>query len=119
MKTTKFGAIKTTIGGIEFDSRAEAKRYGELVWLERAKDIKALARQPKYPLTVNGVTIGTYTPDFCYFEGGRKVCEDVKGVVTQVASLRMRLFKALYPDIELRTVKKGVSAQFKQRKVAA
>ncbi len=115
----KFSAVRQTIDGHDFASGAEAKRYGELKWLERAKDIKALAVHPVYPLTVNGVTVGKFTADFAYFEGGRKIVEDVKGLVTPEASLRMRVFMALYPDHELRLVKKGVSSPFKQRKVAA
>lgn len=116
---TKFGAIKTTIDGIEFASQAEAKRYGELKWLERARDIKGLACHPRFPLTINGVTIGVYTGDFIYHSGGRKVVEDVKGRMTAEASLRLRVFKALNPDIEVRIHHKGESKALKQRKVAA
>lgn len=115
----KFSALKQTIDGHEFASGAEAKRYGELKWLERAKDIKALAVHPVYPLTVNGVTIGKFTADFAYFCGGRKIVEDVKGMITEAASLRMRIFMALYPDHELRVVQKGQAKSVKQRKVAA
>ena len=32
---SKFGAKKTVVDGITFDSKAEAKRYGELKQLER------------------------------------------------------------------------------------
>ncbi len=115
----KFSARKVSIDGHEFASVAEGKRYGELKLLERAREIRALGVHPRYPLTINGVTIGFYTADFAFFEGGRKIVEDVKGTVTEAASLRMRLFKALYPDHELRTVKRGQVSVVKQRKVAA
>jgi hypothetical protein len=117
MKISKFHAQKVTIDGIEFASNAEGKRYGELKYLQMAKDIKALSCHPVFPLVVNGVTIGKYTADFVYFEGGRRVCEDVKGIVTPEASLRMRLFKALHPDVELRLIQRGQAKAFKQRKV--
>lgn len=118
MTSNKFSARRVTLDGYEFPSNAEAKRYGELKYLAIAKDIKALAVHPVFPLTVNGVTIGKFTPDFVYFEGGRRICEDVKGIVTPEASLRMRLFKALYPDVELRVIQRGESKLVKQRKVS-
>lgn len=114
----KFGAIKVELDGYTFDSRAEANRYATLKLLERAKDIKALGVHPVYPLKVNGVVIGTYKPDFVYFKGGRQIIEDVKGIITKDASLRMRLFMALYPTHELLIVdRKGGSKPFKQRAV--
>lgn len=115
----KFGARKVTFDGIEFASKAEANRYNQLKLMERARQIKALAVHPKYPLKVNGTLIGVYTADFVYFEGGRQIVEDVKGMVTAHASLRMRVFMALYPTHELRIVdRKGGWERFKQRNVA-
>jgi hypothetical protein len=114
----KFSAQKVEIDGFTFDSKAEANRYGHLKLLERAKEIKALGVHPSYVLTINGTAIGTYKPDFAYFEGGRKIAEDVKGMITPESSLRMRVFMACYPDIELRIVdRKGGSKPFKQRAV--
>lgn len=117
---SKFGAQKVTIDGVEFASRAEANRYGQLKLLERARDIKALGVHPKFPLKVNGVLIGVYTADFAYFEGGRQIVEDVKGgPIREADSLRMRVFMALYPTHELRIVdRKGGWERFKQRSVA-
>ncbi|CAB4199202.1 Protein of unknown function DUF1064 [uncultured Caudovirales phage] len=119
MTANKFSAKRVMLDGHEFASLAEAKRYSELKLLERAHEIKALGVHPVYPLSVNGVTIGKFTADFAYFEAGRKIVEDVKGVVTEAASLRMRIFKALYPDHELKVITKGQAKTFKQRKVAA
>ena len=117
---TKFGARKVTFDGIDFASQAEANRYSQLKLLERAREIKALGVHPKYPLKVNGVLIGVYTADFVYFEGGRQIVEDVKGMVTPEASLRMRVFMALFPSHELRIVdRKGGWERFKQRAVTA
>lgn len=118
-KGNKFSARKTMIDGFEFASAAEARRYGELKLLQRAGLIKALGVHPIYPLTIHGVTVGKFTADFAYYEGGRKVCEDVKGVVTEAASLRMRVFMACYPDYELKVIQKGKSKPMRQRKVAA
>lgn len=119
MTVNKFSARRVTLDGHEFASVAESRRYADLKLLERAREIKALGVHPVYPLVVNGVTIGKFTADFAYFEGGRKIVEDVKGLVTKDASLRMRIFKALYPDHELKVIQNGQAKLFKQRKVAA
>lgn len=116
--TNKFGAKKVEIDGHTFDSKIEGNRYAQLKLLERAKEIKALGIHPVYPLKVNGVLIGNYKPDFVFFEGGRQIVEDVKGMVTEAASLRMRVFMACYPTHELRIVDKGGIKPFKQRAVA-
>jgi hypothetical protein len=115
----KFNARKVELDGITFQSQAEARRYGELKWLERAGDIKALVCHPRFPLTINGVTIGTYTGDFLYYTGGRKTVEDVKGRLGEAASLRLRVFKACYPEISVHIHTRGESKVLKQRKVAA
>ena len=50
MARNKYGARKTVIDGITFDSKREAIRYQELKLLERAGEIKDLELQPKYIL---------------------------------------------------------------------
>lgn len=68
---------------INFDSMAEAKRFGELRLLEKAGQITELKLQPRYELRANGGRkIGTYVADFRYLDterGGGVVVEDVKG----------------------------------------
>lgn len=114
----KFSAKKVTLDGMTFASKAEANRYAQLKLMERARAISDLQVQPLYPLVVNGIVIGTYKPDFSYDENKKRICEDVKGVVTEAASLRMRVFRACYPSIELRIVdRKGNSEVLKQRRV--
>jgi hypothetical protein len=115
-RTNKFNARKTEVDGILFDSKAEAERYGTLKLLERAKQVRSVTVKPEFPLKINGVLIGHFTPDFGYFEGGRHFVDDVKGMVTAEASLRMRVFMALYPEIRLRIVDgEGRCKEFKQR----
>lgn len=62
MKTNKYNAKKTIIDGIEFDSRTEAKRYGELKILERGGIISGLTLQPRFtvfePFTKHGKNEG-------------------------------------------------------------
>lgn len=122
----KFNARKITIDGITFASKAEGSRYGMLKLFERARQIRALGVQPEYPLKINGVLIGFYTGDFAYYEAGRQIVEDVKGgPIREADSLRMRVFMACHPEIELRIVdgqgrtKKFKQRQFKEHRVAA
>lgn len=95
---SKYGAQKTTVDGIEFDSKAEARRYGELRLLERAGRIKNLERQVRYDLEVNGVKIGFYKADFRYWDqaSSQQVVEDVKGMRTPVFAIKAKLMKALH-----------------------
>jgi hypothetical protein len=92
-------AKKTEVDGIEFASKAEARRYGQLKMLEQARAIKLLKLQPHFDFTVNKQKVGRgYTADFMYFDIGRDkwIVEEVKGRVFRDWPLRRDLFKALY-----------------------
>ncbi len=81
----KFNAIKTTIEGITFDSKREARRWQELKLLERAGEIERLERQVPFSLVVEGQKIATYTADFRYWTTAlpkERVVEDVKSAPT-------------------------------------
>lgn len=109
----KYGAIKTAVDGIMFDSRAEARRYAELKLLEMAGEITDLKCHPQFELQPSfkheGKTIRSinYTADFSYMENGKLVVEDVKGgkaTLTAAFQLRRRLLLYKYQAIELRIV---------------
>lgn len=101
---SKYGAKKTVVDGITFDSMAEAKRYGELKALERGGLIAGLQVHPKFEAVVNGIVVCKYTADFSYREGfvswlkpGPVTVEDVKSEGTRRArdwSLKKRLVEA-------------------------
>lgn len=94
---SKYNAIRTTVDGITFDSKAEAARYSELKLLQAAGEIYGLALQPTFPLVVNGVKVATYIADFEYFAAGaRRVIEDVKGVKTPLYRLKKKLVKVIH-----------------------
>lgn len=98
---SKYHSRKTTVDGIEFDSKKEANRYRELVLLERAGRIQNLQRQVKFVLIPaqyeilerysektgkrlkdKKVTIEqecSYIADFTYHKDGKYIIEDVKG----------------------------------------
>lgn len=106
MPRNKFGAVKTWVDGIEFASKAEARRYGELKLLERAKQITALQVQPKFLLIPqtrrpDGVLErpAHYLGDFEYVDaGGQRVIEDVKSPATRtpVYILKRKLMLQLF-----------------------
>lgn len=92
----KYGAIRTTVDGITFASKAEARRYSELKLLEKAGEIRGLELQPKFPLEVSGTKVATYIADFKYFRAQMPVIEDVKGMRTPAYRLKKKMFEAQY-----------------------
>ena len=108
---SKYGANKTVIDGIEFDSKREAKRWTELKLLERAGIIRDLDRQVKFvliPAQREADTIGArgairkgkiierecaYVADFVYtdVETGETVVEDTKGFKTKDYIIKRKL----------------------------
>ena len=124
----KYRAVKTTIDGITFASKREAKRYTELKILEKAGYITHLELQPEYPITINGIKICKYIADFRYFtvraesnepsynskgewqtptltgdtEG--QIVEDSKGFKTPIYRLKKKLVEACYPGTIIKEV---------------
>lgn len=92
----KYGARKTTIDGLTFDSKAESRRWRELQMLEKAGEIRDLGRQTAFDLTVNGVKVCKYVADFCYWENDAYVVEDVKGVKTAAYVIKRKLMLACH-----------------------
>lgn len=112
-RQNKYRNIPTVVDEIRFDSEAEAHRYTELKLLLAAGEIKDLKLQPKFPFTVNGLTVCTYIGDFQYLEPiadrdgpTRIIVEDVKGVETKEFKIKRKLFLALYPTLTLRLITK-------------
>jgi hypothetical protein len=94
----KFGAVRSTVDNLSFDSKAEAARYQELTLLRQMGQITQLRLQTKWPLIVNGITIGSYVSDFDYLEGevAELRVEDVKGVRTPLYRFKRKHFEAQY-----------------------
>lgn len=112
MKMNKYQAIKTIVNGIEFDSRKEARRYQELLLLQRAGVIQDLKMQVKYILIPaqyetferygkNGQRLKdgqrllekecSYIADFVYTENDKEIVEDTKGVRTKDYIIKRKL----------------------------
>ena len=95
---SKYGNRKMTRNGETFDSAKEARRYGELVLLERAGQVFDLKRQVKYELIptqkIGGKVVEracTYVADFVYIEDGKTVVEDTKGFRTKDYIIKRKL----------------------------
>lgn len=108
----KYSNQKTMIDGIEFDSKKEADRYCELLFLQRAGLISNLELQKKFELIPaqyeyferygkkgqrlkdgkkcleNAIT---YIADFVYTENGKTVVEDTKGMKTKEYIIKRKL----------------------------
>ena len=117
MRINKYQAIKTCVNGIEFDSRKEARRYQELLLLQRAGVIQDLRMQEKFLLipsqfeTIDtgevyksGSKKGTpktkevciekpvvYVADFVYTKDGEIIVEDTKGFKTKDYIIKRKL----------------------------
>ncbi|PHR61795.1 MAG: hypothetical protein COA43_01095 [Robiginitomaculum sp.] len=107
-RKNKYNAIPTTIDGIRFASKREAKHYSELRLREKAGELIDLNTQPKYQFVVNGVKINSYTADFSYTETstGDFVVEDVKSPPTAKKidfRRNCKMMKALY-NIDVQVV---------------
>lgn len=104
-RPSKYRAVKTVVDNIEFASKAEARRYGELKLLEKGGYIRQLELQPVYPVVIEGKVICKYIADFRYFEGSQRIVEDIKGMETPVFRLKRKLVEALYPGVKILVVK--------------
>jgi hypothetical protein len=103
----KFGAKRTVVDGITFDSKREAEVYSDLKLLERAGRISGFERQRKFNLIVNGEIIGTYRADFAFIDhdqDGRFRAIDVKGFDTPLSAWKRKHVAALY-GIEVEVVR--------------
>lgn len=87
-----------------FDSKGELQRWLFLLDAERRGVVANLERQIEFPLHVNGALVCTYVADYVYDVGGQRVVEDFKGFVTDVFTLKAKLFAAVM-GFKIRVVK--------------
>ena len=99
----KYKNIITEYQGMKFHSKKEAKRYGDLLLLQKMNYIKDLEVQPKIPLIVNNKTIGSYIGDFRYFDNKSKktIIEDVKSkaTITPLYRLKKKILSTYQPPV--------------------
>lgn len=98
----KYRAQITEVDGIRFHSKREASRWSELKLLEKAGEITDLNRQVRFEFKSHSIEITTergkpygYVADFTYRDkSGLRVIEDVKGVTTPLAKLKLAIMAA-------------------------
>lgn len=98
MKRPKYGNRKVVRDGITFDSAKEARRWSELLLLERVGAIQNLQRQVKYQLIPSQRIAGKvveraccYVADFVYDRDGETIVEDTKGFKTPEYVIKRKL----------------------------
>ncbi len=111
-RRAKYGSKRTIVNGITFASAKEAKRYQELLLIEKAGWLKDLTLQPKF-LLQEGFRDRDgkwnrpiyYIADFQYRNSGTGVSpcepitvEDVKGHLNQIFLLKRKMFKKRYSE---------------------
>ena len=108
---SKYNSKKTVVDGQKFDSKKEARRYQELLLMEKAGVIKNLSRQVKFVLIPSqryesgkvSERECSYKADFKYEEDGKNVVEDVKGFRTKEYIIKRKLMLYQY-GIRIRDV---------------
>jgi hypothetical protein len=102
-KESKYHNKPCVVEGKKFDSRKEARRYGELCFLERAGEIRNLKRQVKFELIPkqDGERACHYKADFTYYEKDKNgewqyIVEDCKGMRTDVYKIKRKLMLRIY-----------------------
>ena len=118
---SKYNNQKVTVDGEVFDSKKEARRYGELLLLEKAGVISNLQRQVKFVLIPaqrevdivgprGGVKKGkllekecAYVADFVYWENSRLIVEDTKGFRTADYIIKRKLMLHVH-GIQIREI---------------
>lgn len=109
-KQNKYKNKKAIYDGITFDSIKEKNRYVALKQMEKLGIIKNLQLQVKFELQpsfkYNGETIRSinYIADFTYYQDGKYIVEDVKGIRTKEYKIKKKLFLYKYQECEFREV---------------
>ena len=109
-KVSKYRNQKAEVEDIKFDSKKEAARFQELLFLYRYGEITRLKLQETFVLqnsykTEKGERILaiTYTPDFTYCKGNQLIAEDVKASAKfqdPVYKMKKKMFIERYPQYE-------------------
>jgi hypothetical protein len=100
----KYGNEPCKFNGIDFDSKFEMQRYGELLLMQRAGQIRDLQVHVPFGLhstNPSGQTIRVagFEADFCYWRGERMFVEDAKSAITRknpTYVLKAKMFEIEY-----------------------
>lgn len=97
---SKYGNIKTAVGELRFDSKAEAGRWCDLQMMLGAGLISGLERQVSFEICPSVEIFGKkiramrYVADFVYTDkDGQRIVEDVKGKATREYKMKRHLMR--------------------------
>ena len=110
---SKYGAKKTTVDNIKFDSQAEARYYNQLKLLKAGKQITEFTLQPEFVIfdpfrdnTGKHHRAIKYRADFyIQYPNGTEEIVDVKGVRTEGYMMKRKMFMQRYPKYRFSEVK--------------
>lgn len=93
---TKYGAKKTIMYGIKFDSKLEAGHYAYLVRKEKDKLISDIELQPTWQIVLNNKNICKVKLDFKFYDKERDLLRyiDSKGMDNANSRLKRKLVEA-------------------------
>ena len=97
-KPHKFGAVKTVVDGIKFDSKAEALYYQLHKHDKGMKMQETFVLMDKFRLNGKAYREIAYVPDFTFYddEGNLIKIVDVKGMQTSGFKIKAKLFANRY-----------------------
>ena len=99
-KTNKYGAQKTEVDGLVFDSKKESVQWIKFCRMQEAGLIKNLKRQTSLDFFINNKKMFTYKPDMEYDDlDGIHHYIDVKSAITAknpVFRLKKKIIEAYY-----------------------
>jgi len=110
VEKSKYKNNRVRVDGILFDSQLEADYYSDLKLQLKTGMIRGFCRQPEFVLQEGFGDIRpiTYKPDFIVFHNdGNYEIVDTKGFETQEFKRTRKLFKARFPGLELKVIKRG------------
>lgn len=112
---SKFGNIKVNVDGFKFDSKVECNYYLDLKLMVEAGVVESFDLQPKFEILpkykrgTKTIRATHYIADFkvVYTDGHVEII-DVKGMATDTAKLKRKMFEFKYPDLKLRWINKSI-----------
>jgi len=104
---SKYHSRKVEVDGIKFDSSKEAKRYKELILLQKTGTVLEIELQPSFVLQEGYKRFGksirpiTYRADFkVKWKDGRVQIIDTKGFKTKDYLIKKKILLFKYPELD-------------------
>ncbi len=90
---------KTPKSKLGFDSKFEERKYIELTYMMKSKEIKEFWCQYPLDLIVNGYLVGKYIMDFVILHNDKTIeLLETKGLATDLWKYKYRILKAMYAN---------------------